>query len=100
MRNIGLLLLLALIALAWWNALGARTAARRAARGACTEAGVGFIDELALQRLTLARNRHGRLCLKRVYGFEFFVAGDRRYAGTVETHARRVTAVRMDPYPI
>lgn len=99
LNGIGVLLLLALAGLAWWHNLGARTTARRAARKACAEAGVGFIDEIALKRLRPARAPGGGLCLRRTYGFEFFVAGDRRYAGEVEMRARRIARVHLDPYP-
>lgn len=94
MHTIGWLLILSLLGLAWWNALGARTRARRAARRACKRAGVLFIDELALRRMRL-----GLAGLKRVYGFEFIVRGDLRYAGEVTVHGQHVVAVRMDPYP-
>lgn len=99
MNTIGLLLLLALIGLGWWNAVGARTRARRAARRACREADVLFIDELALRRLRLTRDPRSRLCLERDYGFEFIVRGDQRYAGAVVVQGQRVAAVHMDPYP-
>lgn len=93
------LLLLALIGLGWWNALGARNTARRAAQAACNQAGVAFIDELALQRLSVVRDRRSLLCLNRVYGFEFYVRGNVRYAGEIQMRARYVARVQMDPYP-
>lgn len=99
MHGIGALLILALAGLGWWNALGARTAARRAARAACVKAGVGFIDEVALRRIRPGRDARGNPCLKRVYGFEFFVAGDRRYAGEIALAGHRVVRVHMDPHP-
>src|SRR5699024_11186086 len=49
------LLLAALVSLCWWSALGAKMKARRAARRACEQAQVRFIDELALRQL---RPRH------------------------------------------
>lgn len=91
---------LALVVLAWWSALGAKTAARRAARAACRDAGVGFIDELALKCLTIGRDGHRRVRIKRVYGFEFYWSGERRHAGEVVMHGQRVAGVQLDPYPV
>jgi len=99
LNSVGLLFLLAAALLAWWSTLGARTRARGAARRACEEAGVLFIDELAFKRLRFGRDRRGQPCLKRTYAFEFVVGGERRYAGEVELHAQRVVTVRMDPHP-
>lgn len=94
------LIALAVVALLWWRAMGARANARRAARTACEEAGVTFIDELAFKRLGFARDHAGRRRLARRYGFEFYQRGDRRYAGTIEMHGQTVSRVYMGPRPI
>jgi len=94
------LLGLSVVALLWWQAMGAKTHARNAALTACEEAEVTFIDELAFKGLSIGRDAHGRPCIKRRYGFEFYRRGDRRYAGTIEMHAERVAQVQLDPYPI
>ncbi len=99
MNNVAVLLALGLIGLAWWSAIGARNGARNAARKACDRAGVSFIDELAFKKLSVGRDRRGMLCIKRRYGFEFYVSGSLRYAGQVEMWARRVASIQMDPYP-
>ncbi|WP_158583466.1 DUF3301 domain-containing protein [Salinisphaera sp. Q1T1-3] len=94
------LLGLAVVALVWWRAMGARASARRAAQNACAEADVIFIDELAFKRLGLTRDRTGHWRLARRYGFEFYQRGDRRYAGTIEMHGQAVAHVYMGPRPI
>ncbi len=98
------LIALCLIALAWWNTLGAKATARRAARAACADAQVRFIDELAIKRLTLGydvrRDLRRRYCIKRFYEFEFYWGGEQRSAGEVVMHGQRVVAVSMDPYPL
>jgi|SRR5699024_37633 len=94
------LLVVAVVGLIWWSALGAKMTARRAAQRACREAEVRFIDELALQRLVPARNKRGRWCIRRVYGFEFYWSGAMRHSGCVTMHGQRVAAVRLDPYPL
>jgi len=91
---------LALIALVWWSAMGAKARARAAARAACEDAEMLFIDELALKRLHLTRDAHGKRRLARRYGFEFYQRGDRRYTGTIEMHGQRVARVHMGPRPV
>ena len=93
------LLVLALIAWLWWDALGAKWGARAAARRACSKAQVRFLDEIALERLRLARDADGRLKLRRDYRFEFCLDGDRRYRGHVSMIGHRVLELSMDPYP-
>ncbi|MES1924260.1 DUF3301 domain-containing protein [Salinisphaera sp. T31B1] len=94
------LLGLAVLALLWWQSMGAKARARRAALEACEAAEVSFIDELAFKGIRLGRDERGQICLKRRYGFEFYRRGDRRYAGEIEMHAERLAHVQLDPYPI
>lgn len=94
------LIIIAIIALAWWRQMGARSAARRAAKNACAEAEVIFIDELAFKRISLSRDEHGTLHLTRRYGFEFYKRGDRRYSGTVEMYGQVIHRVYMGPRPL
>ena len=91
---------LAVIALLWWHALGARMKARRAAQRACRKAELHFIDELAFKRIELGHNARGQWCVKRHYVFEFYHTGDRRYGGSVEMHAQHVARIQLDPYPV
>lgn len=98
------LLAATVISLAWWSALGAKMKARRAARRACEEAEVRFIDELALQRLYPSRiaypSGHKVWHIRRVYRFEFYWGGEMRHSGRVIMHGQRVVSVQLDPYPL
>ncbi|HLQ85089.1 MAG TPA: DUF3301 domain-containing protein [Salinisphaeraceae bacterium] len=98
------LLVAAIVALVWWDALGAKKTARRAARRACAEAEVRFIDELALRRLTLrrVRLRNGQRPwrIRRLYQFEFYWHGTSRHSGQVIMHGQQVVSVQLDPYPL
>jgi len=94
------LILILVLALLWWQAMGAKARARAAALKACEEAEVTFIDELAFKSIALGRDAHGQPCVKRRYGFEFYRRGDRRYGGEIEMHAQRLAAVHLDPYPV
>lgn len=93
------LLALAVLAIIWWRAMGSRANARAAARQACQQDGVIFIDELAFKRLRLGRDEQGHWRLMRRYGFEFYSRGDRRYAGTIEMQGRQVARIYMGPRP-
>lgn len=98
------LLAAAIIAAVWWHSLGAKINARRAARRACNDAEVRFIDELALQKIGPGQARHsdGRRpwCIRRVYRFEFYWGGEMRHSGHVIVHGQRVVSVTLDPYPL
>lgn len=104
MDSLPWLLAAAIFACLWWHALGARMTARRAARRACEQADVRFIDELALQRIGPGRARHrdGRRpwCIRRVYRFEIYWGGETRHNGYVVMHGQRVASVQLDPYPL
>lgn len=93
-------LALAVLGLCWWRAMGAKSAARRAAQQACEQAEVIFIDELAFKGFKPERDRQGHWRLMRRYGFEFYRRGDRRYYGTIEMHGTSVARVYMGPRPI
>lgn len=99
MDTVAVFLLVAVIGLGWWSAIGAKARARAAARRACRRAEVAFIDELAFQSLCIGRGAAGRLCLKRAYGFEFLVRGDLRYAGHVCLQGQHVVSVGMEAHP-
>ncbi len=90
-----LILFLVMIAYAWWETIGAKRQARKAARRACARATVRFLDELGLIRLRLRRDARGRWHLWRLYGFEFCLEGDVRFPGRVELTGRRVTRIEL-----
>jgi len=98
------LLAAVVISLVWWDVLGAKIKARRAARRACDDADVRFIDELALRRLRPARvrypNGHRAWHIRRLYRFEFYWGGDMRSRGQVVMHGQQVVSVQLDPYPL
>jgi len=91
---------LSVLALLWWQAMGAKARARAAALKACEHAEVTFIDELAFKRIAIGRDARGQPCIKRCYAFEFYRRGDRRYTGEIEMHAERLARVHLDPYPV
>ena len=73
-----------------WTSLRAREAANAAMRSACRAEGFLFLDDtVALASMRPARDREGRMALRRVYGFEYSDTGDNRRRGSVTMLAAR-----------
>jgi hypothetical protein len=92
-------LVIALLALGLWfiaDSLKAREAAHAAARKACEEAGVQFLDDTVSQtKLRLSRDQDGRAVLERWFRFEFSPSGDDREQGTVRLKSHRVQEINL-----
>jgi hypothetical protein len=70
--------------------------ALRAARRACDEMDVQFLDQtVAVTRLGVTWSRRGP-ALRREYGFEFSIQGDERRRGRVAMVSRDVVSVQLD----
>lgn len=96
-----LILILALLAALvwyWWDGLSAREAGVAAAARTCAADGVQFLDDsVVLRRVRFDRDDHGRLRLRRTYGFEYSDTGDNRRTGQVELLGREVVDVYAGP---
>ena len=80
----------------WYSSLRAREQAARAAAEVCRRQHYQFLDQtVALQRLTLARDDHGRLVLRRTYRFEYSPIGDDRRQGFIIVLGARVETVGL-----
>lgn len=85
----------------WWNTLGIKPFALRAAQRHCDEMGVQLLDEtIVLRRARLKRDRQGALRVWRSFRFEFSTTGDARYRGRVELLGNRVMDVQLEPHRI
>ncbi len=93
------LLVFLLLALAIWfvsDSLKAREAAHAAARRACEEAGVQFLDDTVSQTgMRLTRDADGRATLERRFRFEFSTTGDDRQQGRVRLLGNKVQEVNL-----
>ena len=100
--NMGELLffvILVCVALLWLEGMRAREIAGLAARAACKNDDVQFLDEtVSFASIRFARDRLGRLTTRRAYQFEFSDTGDNRLEGRVELLGRRVDTLYMDPH--
>ena len=93
-----LFVLLLLGAAIWFvsDSLKARETAYSAARRACEEAQVQFLDDTVSQsRLGLARNAEGRMLFERHFRCEFSTTGDDRQQGRVRLLGNRVQDVNL-----
>lgn len=92
-----LLLGFAGVAWYWYSGMQARERAIAAGRRICSEAGLQFLDEsVALGRLRLARDDHGRLQFQRHYRFEFSDTGDNRRPALISMLGTRVEWINLD----
>lgn len=93
-----IIVILLLAAVLWFvaDSLKAREAAHVAARKACEEANVQFLDDTVSQmRLKLTRDNEGRVVLERWFRFEFSPSGDDRQQGTVRLQSNRVQEINL-----
>ena len=93
-----LLLLFCLLIWFWLDSIRARELGVDAAREACADEGLQFLDDTVVgQALTLARDDAGRLRLRRVYAFEYSDTGDNRRAGSVTLLGHTVELLHVRP---
>lgn len=101
LSNLFLIVIVAFVLLFWWNTLGIRQLAYKAARRHCEEQGVQLLDQsVMLKRVRLRRNKAGGLSLLRVFAFEFASTGDERYCGEVSSLGRLPISVKLDVHRI
>ena len=66
----------------WWGATRARETAVAAAKRACQQCKVQFLDgRVALAKTRLRRDRSGQVRIQRIYRFEFSADGANRAGG-------------------
>lgn len=80
----------------WYGSMSAREAGVRAVRAACAAEGLQLLDEtIAIARLRPGRDRSGRLCLFRVYQFDYSETGENRRSGVVHLLGRDVVFLSL-----
>ena len=83
----------------WLDSLKTREIGVHAARNACQEEGLQFLDETVVgQSLRLARDDAGRLRLRRVYAFEYSDTGNDRRSGSVTLLGHEVEILHVRPH--
>lgn len=97
MSQLLLLGVVGLVAWWWWDAARARETAVDAARRACRQFRVQFLDDSVVLRWQRpGRDREGRLRLGRLYIFEFTREGSARHVGYARMLGQHVVDVHLD----
>jgi len=100
--NLSELMFLALTAVAvwfWLDSLKTREIGVNAARKACQDDGLQFLDETVVgQSVRLARDDAGRLQLRRTYAFEYSDTGNDRRSGSVTLLGHEVEFLHVRPH--
>jgi hypothetical protein len=85
----------------WMDSLKAREVAVRAAREACAQDGLLFLDQtVSITTVKLARDDNGRVQLQRSYEFEYSDTGDNRRKGSVVLLGRTVILFNVGLRPV
>jgi len=89
-------IILIFIAWFWLDSLRARENANAICNTFCDRQGVKFLDgTVATRSISLKRNPHGRINLRRIYCFEYSNSGDTRYEGIVIMLGNKVEAFHL-----
>ncbi len=81
----------------WWNSSGVGEIATRAAKQACLEVGVQFLDDtVSVRKIRLQRNQKGSISLARLYSFEFSLTGSHRNFGYIITLGNLIFRVELE----
>jgi hypothetical protein len=96
-ENLIVLTALGVAAWLWADATRAREGALRQARRLCERVDAQLLDEtVAMSRLSVGRGPTGWPVLRRVYRFEFSLAGHERRGGWVRLHGRQVFGAALE----
>lgn len=91
------LMLLAATGWLWLDSLKAREAAVAAAKAACHAESLLLLDDtVAIQRISLGRDREGVMRVRRIYDFEYSDTGNDRSAGSIALLGSRVLVINLN----
>lgn len=94
------LLVMGGVGLIWQDSMRARERALAAAKGTCAQLGLDLLDDtVALTHLGVVRNRQGRLCLRRIYAFEYLRGDPARRRATLIYHGGQLESLLLEPSP-
>ncbi|PID49286.1 MAG: hypothetical protein CR991_07555 [Proteobacteria bacterium] len=97
MKNLLVLLAVGLLIWFWISSLRSREQAIQAAARACRDIGAQLLDQtVALQSLRPARNARGRMVFRRIYAFEFSLAGYERRQGRAFMLGHKLEQIQLD----
>ncbi|MEB0079695.1 DUF3301 domain-containing protein [Pseudomonas sp. CCI3.2] len=98
--NLFVLMVLATCGAWLWHSHGLRERALARVKQYCAKLDIELLDgNVALRRLTFARDANGTKRLARVYNFEFTVTGEQRHPGTITMFGAHTAQIVLAPYP-
>ena len=81
----------------WMDSSRSRERAVNAAREACKQAGVQFLDDtVMLAKIRMCRKSSGSMALCRSYSFDFSLDGEQRRSGSVSMRAQTLIDLVLD----
>lgn len=99
--HIFLISLLLLGFLYWFKSQKVKEIALNATRAHCLKMQVQMLDDyIATSSLWFARNKTGKIQVRRTFVFEFSSTGNERYNGRIAMLDRQVESIYMEPYRI
>lgn len=97
MSSLLVILVLAGIAWFWFDSTKAKETATQAASGACQAIQAQLLDQtVSLKRLSVSRDKNGRIQLARSYNFELSLDRQERSTGRVNLLAQNISSVQLD----
>ena len=97
MGTIIIILLIFGLILLWQDFMKSREHALLTAVRACQEIGVQLLDQtVSMDSMKIKRNAQGRLVWRRVFSFDFSMAGDERRRGSIQMLGLHVQQVQLD----
>lgn len=84
-----------------WDSHGAKESATLAARAACRERHLQFLDFSVVKlRTGINRNQTGQPQWQRIFSFEFTVGSDERYNATIELRGKQLYQIDFEAHPM
>lgn len=83
----------------WMSAQKVKEIALQATKDHCWAMEVQMLDAyIALSKLGLARNKAGKIQLRRTFAFEFSSTGYERYSGEIIMLGSEIQSIMMEPH--
>lgn len=83
----------------WLDSIRVKEVATAQAAKACKKVLLEFLDQtVAIKKVRLRRDAHGRLKFYREYQFEFSSTGEFRYKGVIKMLGHHLQAIDMEAY--
>lgn len=94
-------LLIFLVALYVWHAVGAKELAFELTKERCEQMGLQLLDEsIGGWKVSFSKSKSGQWRLQRFYTFEFTSTGEQRYQGYIVLVGGKLHHIEFDPHRV